>query len=599
MTKVLLDSSPQLSAALTFCNILARWSRFSRSLIPTSVNNNRCGISGKHIALQVACKTALHNSTRVGRMRGSFIEFLLRLRVQLSAQPSRSRRLAIENLQARTLLAVLPPGFIETPAADNLSRPTAMEFAPNGDLWVLEQDGLVKRFQTGSTAGDVVANISNLGLSSVGERGVLGIAFDLQYSTNKEVYLYYTATSPEIHNRVSRFTVVDTNAADYYFAGADSSGPDAGATGIPTESIIFDLDNLSGATNHNGGAIHFGPDGKLYVAAGENAISANSQSLANALGKILRINADGSIPTDNPFFASATNKGQAIWALGLRNPYTFAFQPGTGRMFINDVGQNTWEEIDDGLAGSNYGWPSIEGNQGTPPTSPGTYVGPLYTYSHGGGTFQGFAITGGAFYPVSPQFPAAQQFPPDYAGDYFFADYVNDWINVLDIATGNVTRFASGASGSVDLRVASDGSLYYLARNDGQVFRVTFPRDEAFPWHNPQNSVDVNADNNVAANDALTIINIINATGSGPLSLPSAGNSIPPFVDVFPDNFVAPNDVLTVINYINANPAIGEGEPSALNQSPVASTTPDLSDLMGLLAADIYNGGDKRRFRSA
>ena len=97
--------------------------------------------------------------------------------------------------------------------------------------------------QTGSAAGDVVANISNLGLSSDGERGVLGIAFDPQYSTNKEVYLYYTATLPAIHNRVSRFTVVDTNAADYYFAGADSGGSDAGASGAPTESIIFDLDN--------------------------------------------------------------------------------------------------------------------------------------------------------------------------------------------------------------------------------------------------------------------------------------------------------------------------------------------------------------------
>jgi glucose/arabinose dehydrogenase len=494
---------------------------------------------------------------------------------------------------------MLPGGFLEAVVADNLTRPTAMEFAPNGDLWVLEQDGLVKRFQPGSTAADIIGNISNLGLSSDGERGVLGIAFDPQYSTNKEVYLYYTATSPAIHNRVSRFIVVDTNAADYYFAGADNSGPDAGATGTPTESVIFDLDNLTSATNHNGGAIHFGPDGKLYVAAGENGTPSNSQSLANALGKILRINADGSIPTDNPFFATATNKGQAIWTLGLRNPYTFAFQPETGRMFINDVGQNSWEEIDDGLAGSNYGWPSTEGNQGTPPTSPGTYVGPLYTYSHGGGTFQGFAITGGAFYPTSHQFPQAQYFPPAYAGDYFFGDFVNNWIDVLDIATGNVTQFASGANGAVDLRVANDGSLYYLARNDGQAFRVTFPRDNAFPWHNPQNAVDVNADGHVAANDALAIINLINSAGPGPLPAPPGFESPPPFVDVAADNFVAPNDALAVINFINAQPPVGEGEHPASNQSPDASPTPDLSDLMGLLAADLYNGGDKRRLRSA
>ena len=81
----------------------------------------------------------------------------------------------------------------------------------------------------------------------------------------------------------------------------------------------------------------------------------------NRLGKILRINPDGSIPTDNPFFSTATGVNRAIWALGLRNPFTFAFQPGTGRIFINDVGQSAWEEINDGVAGANYGWPECEG----------------------------------------------------------------------------------------------------------------------------------------------------------------------------------------------------------------------------------------------
>jgi glucose/arabinose dehydrogenase len=381
-----------------------------------------------------------------------------------------SRRLAFERLEGRAVPASLPSGFTESVVADGLLNATAIEFAPNGDLWVLEQGGAVKRFRPGSTTADVVGNLSTLGLSSAGERGVLGIAFDPQYSTNKQVYLYYTATSPATHNRISRFMVNDSDAADYYFAGTNTGVPDAGTSGTPTQSVVFDLDNLSSATNHNGGAIHFGPDGKLYVAAGENANPANAQSLNNVLGKILRINSDGSIPTDNPFVASTSGKQQAIWALGLRNPYTFAFQPGTGRMFINDVGQDTWEEIDDGLAGSNYGWPNTEGNDGTPPTGPGTYRGPLYTYSHGSGTFQGEAITGGAFYN-----PTAQQFPAQFAGEYFFADYVNDWIHVLDVTSGNVTEFATGAPGTVDLRVTSDGSLYYLARNIGQVLRVNYP----------------------------------------------------------------------------------------------------------------------------
>ena len=377
------------------------------------------------------------------------------------------RRLLVEPLERRELLATLPAGFTESAIATGLSSATAMEIAPNGDLWVLQQGGAVKRFVPGSTTADIVGNLSSLGLSSSGERGLLGIAFDPDYATTRHVFLYYTATSPSIHNRISRFTVVDTNAADYYFAGTSTTPADDGSSGTPTQTIIFNLDNLSSATNHNGGAIHFGPDGKLYAAVGDNANGANAQTLANLHGKMLRINKDGGIPTDNPFFSAATGSERAIWALGLRNPFTFTFQSGTGRMFINDVGQNEWEEINDGFAGSNYGWPNVEGNEGSPPSGPGTYRGPLYAYSHGGGTFQGFAITGGAFYN-----PATQQFPAAFVGDYFFADFVNDWINVIDVTSGNVTRFASGALGAVDLRTAADGSLYYLARDANAVFRV-------------------------------------------------------------------------------------------------------------------------------
>ena len=156
----------------------------------------------------------------------------------------------------------------------------------------------------------------------------------------------------------------------------------------------------------------------------------------------------------------------------MRNPFTFTFQPGTGVMFINDVGQNTWEEVNVGGAGRNYGWPGTEGdfNQASFPN----YTRPLYAYSHGGGTFQGFAITGGAFYN-----PAASQFPAEYAGDYFFADYVNDWINVMNADGTDVRRFATNAPGTVDLRVAADGSLLYLARDASQVFRVTFTGSQA------------------------------------------------------------------------------------------------------------------------
>src|SRR5439155_5119765 len=195
-----------------------------------------------------------------------------------------------------------------------------------------------------------------------------------------------------------------------------------------SETLLLDLNNLN-ATNHNGGAIHFGLDGKLYIGVGESAVGSNAQSLDTLLGKMLRINADGSIPTDNPFYNQATGVNRAIWAIGLRNPFTFAFQPGTGRMFIDDVGLSTWEEIDDGIAGSNYGWPNTEG-----PTSNPLYRSPLFAYGHN----IGIGITGGAFYN-----PTTVEFLNDYVGDYFFSDLGGNWIHRFDPATSTETDFAS------------------------------------------------------------------------------------------------------------------------------------------------------------
>jgi len=379
----------------------------------------------------------------------------------------RAGRPFLEALEDRTVPVTLPSGFTSSVIASGLNAPTAMEIAPNGDLWVLQQGGMVKRFASGSTTADRVGNIATLGLDSRVERGLLGIAFDPNYANNKYVYLYYTAISPFPHNRVSRFTVNDSDPNDYYFLGTNTATADAGSTGKPTQTVILDLNKLSSYyLTHNGGAIHFGPDGKLYIATGDNAHRANSQSLDTLLGKILRINPDGTIPTDNPFYATATGINRAIWALGLRNPFTFAFQPGTGLMYINDVGLHSWEEVDQGSAGANYGWPDTEGNQGTPPSGPGTYEGPIYTYAHGSGTFEGHAITGGTFYdPASPQLSG-------YSGDYFFADFLAGWIHVLDTNTHQVSQFASHAGGVIDLKVADDGGLIYLDRFAGQVREV-------------------------------------------------------------------------------------------------------------------------------
>jgi glucose/arabinose dehydrogenase len=340
-----------------------------------------------------------------------------------------------------THAATLPAGFTEALVASGLSNPTAMQFAPDGRLFVAEQGGSLRVIKNGALLATPFLTVP---VSSVGERGLLGIAFDPNFTTNHFVYIYYTATTPAIHNRISRFTA----NGDVAVAGS--------------EVVIFELDNLSSATNHNGGALAFGPDGKLYAAVGENANGANAQTLTNVLGKMLRLNADGSIPTDNPFFSSATGKNRAIWALGLRNPFTFAFHPGVNQMFINDVGQNTWEEIDDGLAAANYGWPTTEGTTTDP-----RFVSPRYTYDHSSGNC---AITGGAFYaPMTPQFPA------DHLHDYFFADYCGGWIRKLDPSNGNtVVTFATGIPSPVDLKVGDDGALYYVARGSGSVYRIDY-----------------------------------------------------------------------------------------------------------------------------
>jgi glucose/arabinose dehydrogenase len=343
-----------------------------------------------------------------------------------------------------------------------------MAFSPDGRLFVCLQGGQLRVIKNGSL---LAAPFVSLTVDSNGERGLLGLTFDPNFASNQFVYVYYTVPGAPAHNRISRFT---------------ASG-DVAAAG--SETVILDLENLSSATNHNGGAIHFGPDGKLYAGVGENANASNAQTLSNRLGKLLRINADGSLPADNPFFNTATGANRAIWALGLRNPYTFAFQPGTGRMFINDVGASAWEEINQGIAGSNYGWSICEGAC-SPPNA--NFRDPLFQYGHGTGATTGCAIVGGAFYN-----PPVNQFPASYAGKYFFADLCSGWIRVMDPSNNAASGFATGLSTPVDLQVGPDGALYYLIRgNGGQVWRVTAT---------PSQALDISSRSHVASGNNVMI----------------------------------------------------------------------------------------------
>src|SRR5688572_24093282 len=222
-------------------------------------------------------------------------------------------------LLTRAVGATLPNGFSETRIATGLASPTAMAFAPDGRLFVAQQGGALRVIQNGTLLTQPFLTVS---VNSSGERGLLGVAFDPNFASNNFVYVYYTTSTSPIHNRLSRFT-------------ASAANPNVVAAG--SEVQLLNLPNLSSATNHNGGAIHFGTDGRLYIAVGENANSANSQSLTTTLGKVLRVNADGSIPSDNPFLSQTTGMNQAIWARGLRNPFNFAVDRTNGRIHVNDV----------------------------------------------------------------------------------------------------------------------------------------------------------------------------------------------------------------------------------------------------------------------
>lgn len=358
-------------------------------------------------------------------------------------QPFRRALLGVVTLLLSThvgspIAATLPAGFVEVLVAGGLTFPTAMDIAPDGRVFVCEQAGALRVIKNGALLAQPFVTLP---VTSSGERGLLGIAFDPEFAVNGFVYVYYTTTSAR--NRVSRFT-----------ANGDVAQPGS-------ETLIFEIDGAAPG-NHNGGAIHFGPDGRLYVAVGDYSNAANSQSMSSQAGKILRINADGSIPGDNPFFASTTGNNRAIWALGLRNPFTFGFHRTSGRMFINDVGSSAFEEINDGIVASNYGWPATEG-----PTSDSRFRSPLYAYPR---TSSSCAILGGAFYT-----PVAHQFPPEFAGDYFFSDWCSGLIRRYTPSTGAVTPFASAAAQMVDLKVGLDGSLYYLLWGAGAVYRIDYP----------------------------------------------------------------------------------------------------------------------------
>jgi putative heme-binding domain-containing protein len=327
----------------------------------------------------------------------------------------------------------LPPGFELTRVVGGLTAATAMSVAPDGRVFVCEQTGSLRVIKGDQLLPEPFVTLP---VDSYWERGLIGVALDPTFASSGYVYVTYVAAEPYPHHRVSRFTA-------------------RGDVALPGSEVVLlrgdDQRKLGNdSAGHQGGALHFGKDGKLYIAIGEQTAREPAQRLDTLQGKLLRINADGTIPDDNPFYAKAKGKYRAIWAIGLRNPFTFAVQPGTGRIFINDVGDSAWEEVDEGFAGANYGWPESEGATSNP-----RFRGPIHTYPVA-------SVAGGAFCPGG----AGAGFPPEFRGKYFFMDFVLGWIKVLDPEhRARVETFAAGLTRPCDLAFAPDGSLYVLLRD--------------------------------------------------------------------------------------------------------------------------------------
>jgi glucose/arabinose dehydrogenase len=374
-----------------------------------------------------------------------------------------SRRRAAASLLS--VLAVVAFGLIAAPSArsappdnfqaslivgDGLNGPSGFDIAPDGRIFILERSGKIKIVKNGQLLPTPFADLPS---EDTGDRGLIGIAFDPDFGvSNHFVYFYYTGH--DLLNHLVRF----------------SADQDVGTEGP------FELFRTTSPSHllHVGGSIRFGPDGKLYFAVGDNGNGSNAQDLGNPHGKIMRINKDGTIPADNPF-AGQPGKLGAIWAYGMRNPWRFQFDPATGQLYDGDVGDFSFEEINRIVKGGNYGWPLQEGMCRA---NCAGFTNPSFAYPHNG---ESSAITAGPVYRKS-------MFPEEYQGDFFFGDYARGFIRNADLdANGDVTavhEFDEQAGSVVDLKVAPDGSLYYITYFPGALYRVTYNSSSHLPVAN-------------------------------------------------------------------------------------------------------------------
>ncbi|WP_315817421.1 PQQ-dependent sugar dehydrogenase [Paraflavitalea speifideaquila] len=368
--------------------------------------------------------------------------------------------LACTTLQAQPVLTftpVIPSG---------LSAPVDVVNASDGTnrFFIVERGGTIKAYDASFNLLGTFLTVT--GITSGGERGLLSMAFHPAYATNRYFFVHYTNA------------VGDVEIARYQVQAGNPNLADPSS-----KTVILTIEKPIPETNHNGGKLNFGPDGYLYFAAGDGGGSGDERNYAqrgdSLMGKMIRIDVGNfttppyySIPADNPYI-SATDTLHAIWAFGLRNPWRWSFDRSTGDMWIADVGQDGWEEINFRPAAAtgnvNYGWRCYEAN--APFNSSGclpaaNYISPIFSYPHDNVT-GGFAVTGGYVYRGS-QFPTL-------AGYYICADYISN--NVWLIKSNGGTGWQVTQQGGLPGRIASfgeaeNGELYALSLTAGALFQV-------------------------------------------------------------------------------------------------------------------------------
>jgi glucose/arabinose dehydrogenase len=458
-------------------------------------------------------------------------------------------------LQAQSL----PPGFTRVLVASGITNPMAMAFAPDGRIFVVQQDGSIRIIKNGVVLATPFLQVN---VNTRGERGISGIVLDPNFSSNQYVYVYYTIPDGS-RNRVSRFK----GNGDVVVSGS--------------ETVLLTLDPLSSSIIHYGGAMCFGLDGKLYIGVGDNAYSAHAQNLDTYHGKLLRINPDGSVPAGNPFSGSAQKS--RIWAYGLRNPFTLDVQPGTGKIFVNDVGEKTWEEINNATTGGkNFGWPSAEG-----PSSNPAFANPVYAYQHGSGDGVGCAITGGVFFN-----PPTTTYPAEYYGRYFYQDYCNDWINMLSISGSTVSRlpFANFLGDfSMIIDVGPDGNIYYFERSNNALYKIIYTNNPAPAIVQQPSSITLSAGQPATFS--------VTATGTAPLKYQWQKNGVSISGATAATYSIASTTSSHAGSYrVVVSNTVGSVTSNAAQLTVTSYNNPPVAQISTPLENTLYRGGDTIRF---